>query len=338
MRLRRSRPDGPGIARIRRGRGFSYVAADGQRVENDETLRRIQLLVIPPAWRKVWICAYSNGHIQAVGIDAAGRRQYLYHEQWRNDRDEEKFDRVLELAARLPVLRQRVADDLAERGLGRNRMQAIAVRLIDRGVFRVGGEQYAADNGTYGVATLLRSQVTISGDELRFDYPAKGGIRRRVRIGDPLLASAVRALRRSRPGSDRLLTYRDKAGYHELRDDEVNSRLRELAEIDCSAKDLRTWWGTVQAAAAFGSVDLPSSKRALRSVELRVMAEVADVLGNTPAVARSSYVDPRVVEAFEHGETVAAALRRAGRARRDDERQAIIDKAVIRLIRKRAGN
>ncbi|MBD0324649.1 MAG: DNA topoisomerase IB, partial [Aldersonia sp.] len=309
MRLRRSRPYGPGITRVRRGRGFSYVTADGERVEDEEILERARSLVIPPAWRNVWVCAYPNGHIQAVGIDAAGRRQYLYHEQWRNERDEEKFDRVLELAPRLPVLRQRVVDDLELRGLARERVQAVALRLIDRGVFRVGGEEYAQENGTHGVATLLREQVHVSGDQLLFDYTAKHGIRRRVQIVDPPAARAVRSLMRSRACSDRLLVYRDRTGYREVRADDINTRLRELADMECSAKDLRTWQGTVLAAAAFGSVDLPTSKTGFKRTESQVMKGVAEALGNTPAVARSSYVDPRVVQAFERGDTIAPALR-----------------------------
>ncbi|TSD99510.1 DNA topoisomerase IB [Skermania sp. ID1734] len=337
MRLRRSRPYGPGIKRVRRGRGFSYVAADGTRLTDENALDRIRALVIPPAWRKVWICPYRNGHIQAVGVDAAGRRQYLYHEQWRNERDEEKFDRVLVMAANLPRLRSQVRADLTQSGLGQERITAAALRLLDRGVFRVGGEEYAEEHGTRGVATLLREQVTVSGNEMLFDYLAKGSIRRRVRIYDPELARVIRALQRSRSPSDRLLAYRNGNGYRELHADDINCRFKELAGTDCTAKDLRTWQATVLAAAAFGAeaTDVEGIRNHKR-VEKKVIAGVAEALGNTPAVARGSYIDPRVIEAYEAGETIAAALRRAQRADSDDDQQQIVDKAVVRLLRKRS--
>ncbi|WP_280492600.1 DNA topoisomerase IB [Nocardia asiatica] len=333
-RLRRSRPYEGGLERVRRGRGFSYRTAHGEPVRDEATLSRIRELVIPPAWRKVWICPHHNGHIQAVGVDAAGRRQYLYHEQWRKDRDEEKFDRVLALAARLPEIRAQVREDLALRGSVRRRVEAVAIDLVDRGVFRVGGEEYAEENGTRGVATLLREQVRVSGDRMLFDYVAKGGIRRRVSVSDPLLAKAVRTLLRSRSDSDRLLVYRDGDRYGELRADDINSRFRELAACECSVKDLRTWQATVLAAAALGSIDRPANRRARKSAVRAVMEEVAAALGNTPAVAQASYVDPRVVTAFENGTTVAAALRRAARAGSADAERAIIDGAVIRMLRR----
>lgn len=337
MRLRRSRPYGPGIRRIARGRGFSYVGDSGEPVADADTLERIRGLVIPPAWRKVWICPHPNGHIQAVGVDVAGRRQYLYHERWRRERDEEKFDRVLDLARRLPELRAQLEADLGVRGLPRRRVEALAISLVDRGVFRVGGEEYAEENGTRGVATLLRDQVRVAGDEMVFDYIAKGGIRRRVRVRGPALARAVRALRRRRTGTRRLLVYRDDAGCHELHAEEINARFKELTSPECSVKDLRTWQGTVLAAAGFGSARRPESQRGRRRVEREIFQQVADALGNTPAVARDSYIDPRVVEAFENGATIHAALRRANRADADEEQTAIIERAVIRLLRKAAG-
>ncbi|MGK8522838.1 DNA topoisomerase IB [Nocardia asteroides] len=334
MRLRRSRPYDGGIQRVRRGRGFSYRTAAGEPVRDDATLERIRALAIPPAWRKVWICPHDNGHLQAVGIDSAGRRQYLYHEQWRRERDEEKFDRVLALAARLPEIRAQVREDLTLRGSARRRVEAVAIDLVDRGVFRVGGEEYAEENGTRGIATLLREQVRVSGERMLFDYVAKGGIRRRVSVRDPLLARAVSALLRSRTDSDRLLVYRDGGRYGELRADDINQRFRELAGCECSVKDLRTWQATVLAAAALGSIERPSGHRGRKRAVREVMDEVAAALGNTPAVAQASYVDPRVVTAFENGTTVAAALRRARRAGSADGEREIIDSAVIRMLRR----
>ncbi|WP_433685406.1 DNA topoisomerase IB [Nocardia sp. CA-119907] len=336
MPLRRSRPYGPGIRRTARGRGFSYITSEGERVLDGELLERIRGLVIPPAWRRVWICPYANGHIQAIGVDSAGRRQYIYHEQWRRERDEEKFDRVLELATRLPELRERIRDDLDRSGLTRHRVEAVAVGLIDRGVFRIGGEEYAAENGTRGIATLLRDQVQVDGDEMLFDYVAKGGARRCVRIRDAPLARAVRALRRSRADSGRLLVYRQDGRYRDLHADDINACFKELTGIDCSAKDLRTWQATVIAAAEFGRMDPPTSRRAQKNAERAVVAEVAAALGNTPAVARASYIDPRVVECFADGVSIARALVRARRAESDDEVQLVIERAVIRMLR-RAG-
>lgn len=331
MNLRRSATGAPGIRRVRRGRGFAYLGVDGAPVA--ATVReRIDALVIPPAWKQVWICPYENGHIQAFGTDVAGRRQYLYHERWRAERDEEKHDRVLAMASRLPAWRQQVQDDLVRRGAGRCRVEAVALRLLDRAVFRVGGEEYAEENGTHGVATLLRSHVRISGDVLTFDYPAKGGIRRVVAVDDADLATAVRALRRVPSESGRLLVYRDGDAVRELHADDVNARFKELAGDDCSAKDLRTWNATVLAAAAFAEQNPPAGDRARAHAEAEVMRRVAEELGNTPAVARGSYVDPRVVTAYEQGRTVRAALRRAARAGSDDDARAIVERAVIRLL------
>ncbi|MCE5287803.1 MAG: DNA topoisomerase IB [Nocardiaceae bacterium] len=333
MRLRRVNPNGPGLKRIRRGRGFSYVDSDGCKVTDPELLERIAQLVIPPAWRNVWICERPNGHIQAVGVDAAGRRQYIYHEQWRNDRDEEKFDRMLELAAALPDLRAQVRQDLALRGLTKRRVEAVAIDLLDRGVFRVGGETYAEENGTHGVATLLRSHVRVSGDRIRFDFTAKGGIQHRSEISDHLLAAAIRSLKRSPSTSERLLVYRDGDQFRELHADDINERIHELTGCTCTAKDFRTWHGTVMAAATFAEQDRPTSKRGMQSVQRRVMEEVAQLLGNTPAIAKGSYVDPRVIRAYEQGATIERALKRAAQKRSKDARRLVVDKAVVSTIR-----
>ncbi|WP_278261926.1 DNA topoisomerase IB [Nocardia sp. AG03] len=337
MRLRHSAPDGPGIHRRIRGRGFSYTDDAGVRISDDDVLARITALAIPPAWREVWICPHANGHLQAVGTDAAGRRQYLYHDQWRRDRDEEKFDRVLRFATRLPRLREQVDADLGRSGLVRHRVEAVSIGLIDQGVFRVGGEEYAEENGTRGIATLLRDQVRVHGDDMVFDYVAKGSARRQVEIHDPALARAVRSLRRVRADSSRLLVYREDGGYRELHADDINARFRDLAGMECSAKDLRTWQATVHAAEALARVDRPTGDRARRRVEREVIAEVAETLGNTSAVARDSYIDPRVLRAFDADSTIAAALTRAERRRSRDERRRIVDRAVIRLVRRAPG-
>lgn len=334
MRLRRSELSKPGIARKRRGNGFSYYRSDGKVLSDPETLQRIKDLVIPPAWKKVWISPYSNGHIQAVGVDAAGRRQYLYHPAWQQERAEEKFDRVLQLSTRLPAWRTEIAKDLTRKGLTRKRVLALALRLLDRGYFRAGGEQYAEENESYGLSTLLCEHVVVRRDAVEFDFPAKSGVRRTVEIEDPEVVRAVRALMRRPNRTERLLVCRTATGWLDVRAADLNERFKELVGDDYTVKDLRTWHGTVLAAAAFADADPPVSRRVAKRVESAVMKEVAEELGNTPAVARGSYVDPRVVTGYEQGLTIAAAARRAERARKPDVAQEILDKATRMLIRR----
>src|SRR5689334_13721641 len=293
MRLRRSDLQRPGITRRRRGAGWSYVDPDGQPVDR-ETRQRISSLVIPPAWRDVWISPFPHGHIQAVGTDAAGRRQSLYHQQWRLTRDEVKHARVLTLARRLPGVREAIETDLVRPGLDRDRVLAIALRMLDYGLFRSGNESYAEDNGSHGVATLLRQHVVARRDQVAFDFPAKSGVARSLTLIDAPLADAVRALRRARTGTDRLLVYRGEGGWAEIHADTVNERFKQLAGDDFTVKDLRTWRATVVAAMEFARLEPPATKAARTRAERAVMEAVAQELGNTPAVARKSYVDPRV--------------------------------------------
>jgi DNA topoisomerase I len=319
---------------MRRGRGFSYTDPHGEPVSDAETLARIEALVIPPAWRKVWICPFANGHIQAIGNDAAGRRQYIYHEQWRAERDEEKYDRVLGLARRLPDWREALLVDLRARGLHRERVLAVAQYLIDSGYFRAGGEEYAQENGSYGLATLLREHVSVRRDCVQFDYPAKSGVRRTVSLEDPLVIRAVRSLVRADTDNPRLLVYRTADGWSEVRADDVRERFRDLVGQEFTLKDLRTWHGTVLAAVEFADAPESTNKTASKRAQAAVMRSVAEELGNTPAVARASYVDPRVVQGYEQGLTIAAALRRAERLRSPTKRQEAIEQAAARMIRR----
>ncbi len=332
MRLRRSVLSKPGITRKHRGSGFAYYGSDGGRISDGQTLARIKDLVIPPAWKKVWISPYPNGHIQAVGTDVAGRRQYLYHQAWQDDRAEEKFDRALELSKQLPTWRIHIAQDLAGRGLTRDRVLALALRLVDSGYFRAGGEQYAEENESYGLATLLCEHVTVGRDAVTFDYPAKSGVRRTLEIEDTEVARAVRSLLRRDGRTERLLVCRSPSGWVDVRAEDLNSRFKELVGDDYSVKDLRTWHGTVLAAEAFAAADPATSERMAKKVASTVMKEVAESLGNTPAVARGSYVDPRIVTAYEQGQTIATAHRRSARARRPDTAQQILEKATRALI------
>lgn len=332
MRLRRSTVSAPGIRRRRRGRGFSYERPDGGPVAPAE-LERIEALVIPPAWRDVWICPWPNGHIQAVGTDDAGRRQYLYHQEWRRQRDEQKYDRVLELAPALPDFRRAVAGELLGRGWPRPRSLAVALRMLDYGVFRTGGDEYSDLNGTYGVATLLRSHVTVSGSRVSFAFTAKGGLDRALTLEDAELARAVGGLKRVRSGSDRLLVYRTRDAFHEVHSDDLNQRFKDLVGDAYAVKDLRTWNATVLAAAALAGQPPAGSQRATRRAEMTVLKEVSEHLGNTPAVARKSYVDPRLFDLYEHGVTITPALQGVRTADlRSDRVRVRVEQAVLDLL------
>lgn len=336
MRLTRSSLNTPGIVRKRRGKGFAYYTPDGEPLTDPDTAQRIKELVIPPAWKDVWISPRPSGHIQAVGTDAAGRRQYLYHEKWHQERAEEKFDRVLELSVLLPKWRAQIAKDLTRRGLHRERVLALALQLLDRGYFRAGGEQYAEEHEHYGLATLLREHVTMRNGAVVFDYPAKSGVRRSVEIDDAEVVRAVRTLMRRDGESERLLVCRNGSGDSvvDVRADDLNARFKELVGDEYSVKDLRTWHGTVLAAAAFADAKEPTSKTAIKRAAAGVMKEVAEELGNTPAVARASYVDPRLVEGYTRGMTIGAAVRRAASMSSPGEKQAILEKATRTLIRR----
>lgn len=337
MRLRRSVLTGPGIERTRRGKGFSYRGPDGEPLTDESTLKRIKELVIPPAWKKVWISPHRNGHIQAVGTDVAGRRQYLYHQAWQDDRAEEKFDRALALSKKLPEWRAAIAEDLSGRGFTRERVLALALHLIDLGYFRAGGEQYAEENESHGLATLLCEHVTARRDAVAFDFPAKSGVRRTLEISDPAVVRAVRSLLRRDCPSKRFLVSRSASGWTDLHAEDLNTRFKELVGDDYTVKDLRTWHGTVLAAAAFVEADPPVSKKVIKRVEAAVMKEVSAELGNTPAVARSSYVDPRVVAGYERNLTIATAAKRASKTRETARQQAILEKATRTLIQRMTG-
>jgi DNA topoisomerase-1 len=325
-RLRRVGGDEPGITRRRAGRGFTYYDAGGARVADPATLERIRGLVIPPAWQQVWICADERGHIQARGIDAKGRRQYLYHPRWRARRERAKFDHMVAFAEALPLLRRRVAEALApggssppapdeapgrglDRPLDRERVLACSVRLLDLGFFRIGGEGYADENQHYGLATMLKSHVTLGeGDTVRFDYVAKAGKRQVASVVDPVVFEIVHALKHRRGGGPELLAYRQGGRWVDVRSSDINGYIKEATGGDFTAKEFRTWHATVLAAVALAVSSAVTSQRAQARAVSRAVKEVAQYLGNTPAVARSSYIDPRVIDRYRHGETIRATL------------------------------
>ncbi|MCF6509672.1 DNA topoisomerase IB [Blastococcus sp. MG754426] len=324
---------GPGYRRRKAGRGFAYYDTDGSLIKDDR-LDRIRGLAIPPAWKDVWICPWPNGHIQATGVDAAGRRQYRYHDEWRARRDAEKHERVLEIARQLPDVRDAVRAGLRTRGLTRDRVLATAIRLLDLGAFRVGSEQYEEENGTYGLATLKRAHVSVRGERTFYSYVAKGGIEREVEITDRPTATVVRQLleRPAEAGED-LLAYQDEdGGWRDVTSAEINAYLKEISGAEISAKDFRTWTATVLMAAALAESPPPASKTARKKVVTAAYKRVSEQLGNTPAVCKASYVDPRVVDRFEHGETVAEALQEADEADADRDTQKVLEQAVCRLL------
>lgn len=330
-RLRRSDPSKPGLTRRRAGRGWVFLDEAGRKITDPDVLGRIRSLVIPPAWTDVWISPDPRGHIQAVGTDAAGRRQYRYHDLWRQRRDRAKHLRVLQVGEKLPSMRRRWRRDLNRSGLDRDRVMAAAARLLDLGLFRVGGEEYAEENSTYGLATLRREHVRVRQGRLVFDYPAKAGIRRLEVIDDPKVIEVVDALRRrpDDPNPD-LFGYRNGDGWSDLKSSTVNEYLREVSGLDMSAKDFRTWHATVLMSAVLARHEpVPPSRRARDKAVRAGYVEVSEALGNTPAVCKSSYVDPRVVDLFHDCTTIALPARK----RSDDAMRSALEKEVLDLLR-----
>src|SRR3954453_19152099 len=330
-RLRRSDCSGPGISRRRRGGGFSYLDPEGGRVADEDTLERIRGLAIPPAWRDVWICSDPYGHIQATGLDEAGRKQYLYHERWQLRAAQLKFESMREFAAELPRLRRAVKKDLAREGMPRRRALACAVRLLDLGFFRIGSEEYAEANESYGVATVLREHVSIEGEEVVFDFPAKSGQRRVQSIRDPEVKAALEAMRRRRSGPDDLLVFREDGVWRDVRSEGVNAYLREKAGEEFSAKDFRTWHGTVLAAIELAREGAPSSRGGAERAIRAAIKRVSERLGNTPAVCRGSYVDPRVLDRFRDGKTIEPP-QLGGEGVLMPREQARVERLVLELI------
>src|SRR3954469_14574281 len=330
VRLRRSDTGGPGIQRRRAGRGFTYVDADGRRVDDDEVLARIHDLVIPPAWQDVWICPYPGGHIQATGFDQRGRKQYLYHPKWRERRDQEKFDEMLRFARALPGLRERVQADLERDDMGYECILATALRLLDRGFFRIGSEDYAVENETYGLATMRKEHVTLGAGFIVFDYPAKSGRQRVQRVVDPDVAAIVERLKRRRGGGPELLAYKRARRWVDIKSPDINAYIKEVTGEEFSAKDFRTWGATVLAAVALAVSPARDTVTARKRAVTRAVKEVAHQIGNTPAVARASYIDPRVIDRYLDGLVIDLATLAADPD--DTAIQGDIEAAVLDLI------
>ncbi len=320
----------PGITRRRAGSGWVYLDSTGRQVKDSETLARIKSLVIPPAWTDVWICPFPNGHIQAVGLDARGRRQYIYHPRWRVRRDRAKFDCMVSFARALPDLRCAVDELLAcGENLSRDRVLACAVRLLDVGFFRVGGERYAKENAHFGLATVLKSHVVLQKpSSVLFDYPAKSGQRRIQSVVDPEVFGIVSRLKARRGGGPELLAFREGRAWVDVRSSDINHFIRRHAAGEFSAKDFRTWGATVLAAMALSVSTEVRSERARTRAASRAVQEVAHYLGNTPAVARRSYIDPRVIDFYEQGATIDPTIvleHQGGAGMRDALEAAVVD-------------
>ena len=296
----------PGWSRVRHGRGFRYLDESGTTLETVD-VDRCKKLVIPPAWNDVWICPIENGHLQAVGTDDAGRRQYLYHPDWRTRRDAEKFVHMEQFARSLIRHRLTARRDLGGE-LDLTTVSAAAFSLLDLGMFRIGSDRYTEENESYGLTTLEKEHVTRNGRGLTFSYTAKSGQEVEVTVRDDRVGAMLDRLLRRRSGGDRLLAYKEGPRWRNLDADDVNAYVKDVLGEDFSAKDFRTWRGTVIAAHALAKSDASSKTARKRSVA-EAMREVGDHLGNTATVARGSYVDPRVVDLFNDGITVAAGNR-----------------------------
>ena len=298
--LRYVSDDRPGIRRVRRGKGFRYVQPDGQAVRDRDTLRRIRSLAIPPAWSDVWICPLANGHLQATGHDARGRKQYRYHPRWRAVRDETKYDRLIAFGQALPSIRARVEQDLAQPGLPRRKVLATVVRLLETTLIRVGNEEYARTNGSFGLTTLRNRHVSVEGESVRFSFRGKSGVRHSIRVDDRRLARVVQRCQ-DLPGQE-LFQYLDDDGTpRDIDSADVNAYLHEIAGWEFTAKDFRTWAGTVLAARALQEFESFDSQAQAKRNIVAAIESVSKRLGNTTAVCRKCYVHPAVLNAYLDG-------------------------------------
>ncbi|KNH17823.1 DNA topoisomerase [Arthrobacter sp. ZBG10] len=303
MRLRRSNASGRGYRRIPAGKGFSYRDLDGSTVPAGDVRDRLDSIGIPPAWTDVWIAPFENGHIQATGVDAVGRRQYIYHPEWRQRKDRLKFVRSLQLAESLPSARRLVTVDLRSEGFSRERVLAGAFRMLDSGSLRVGSERYTNENGSRGLATLLCAHAQVRQDRILLAFPAKSGKDWESEIRDADLAALVRQLKK-RGGKARLLAYKEGRNWRPVTSSDINAYVKERTGSDFTAKDFRTLRGTIAAAGSLARTGpRPTVAKRKRAVSAAMQA-AAEVLGNTPSIARKSYVDPRVLDHYNNGETI----------------------------------
>jgi len=333
--LRYVSDDQPGIQRKKRGDSFDYIDADGERITNEATLALIKSLAIPPAWTEVWICPNANGHLQATGRDVKGRKQYRYHPRWRNIRDETKYSRMIAFGKALPDLRRKVDAALSLSGLPREKVLATIVYLLETTMIRVGNEEYARTNRSYGLTTLRNKHVQISGSQLQFQFKGKSGVRHKTTLRDPRIARIVRRLR-DLPGQE-LFQYIDEEEERCTVDSsDVNDYLRSLTGEDFTAKDFRTWSGTMLAAFALREFEKYESATQAKKNMVQAIETVAKKLGNTPAICRKCYVHPAVMEGYLDG-SLLEAMQRATRAATEIEAYALTaeEERVLDFLKKR---
>jgi DNA topoisomerase I len=337
-RLRRVSTQDPGWRRLHHGRGYRYLDVDGTPLDKAD-VERVKALVIPPAWRDVWIAPYPNAHLQAVGTDDAGRRQYLYHPVWRVKRDAAKFDRVIEMAAELPDVRRKLRADLARADAGRETVLSAAVRLVDLGCFRLGSDSYTTENGSYGLTTLERRHLRKKGDVREFSFVGKSGVEHHIRVDDEQVITVLDKLSTRRHPEDRLLAIRVDGTWVPVQASDINDHIRDLFGLEVTAKDFRTWHATVHVATALAETVLeedagrvkPARSKTAKAKRVReAVVGASELLGNTPTVCRSSYVDPRVIDLYEGGTTIAPAL--DALPEDPDEARDHVDAAVVALL------
>jgi len=332
--LRYVRDASPGIRRLRHGRGFRYRAANGETVRDADTLARIRALAIPPAWRDVWICPVANGHIQAVGRDRRGRKQYRYHARWRQVRDEAKYERMVAFAQALPALRAQVDSDLARPGLPREKVVATVVALLEKTLIRVGNDEYARHNRSYGLTTMRDRHAQVQGTRILFRFRGKSGKVHAVGIEDRRLSRIVKRCQ-DLPGEPLLQYVDDEGTVRDVESGDVNDYLRAITGRDFTAKDFRTWAGTVLAAWALAEVAAFGSRTQAQKNIVRAIESVAGRLGNTTAVCRKSYVHPAVFDSYLDGTLVGRLQARAGKALREMRSLTREEAAVLVLLTKR---
>jgi DNA topoisomerase I len=336
--LRYVTDDTPGIRRKRAGRGFAYFAPDGQLIRDREVLARIRKLVIPPAWTEVWVCPQPTGHLQVTARDARGRKQYRYHPRYRETRDETKFARMIAFSGILPMIRERVEHDISQPELARDKVLATVVWLLERTLIRVGNDEYARDNKSFGLTTLRRRHVAVSGDKLRFEFRGKSGIQHTVAVTDRRIARIVQRCQEL-PGQE-LFQFLDAEGRRQSIDaDDINQYLRRATGRQITAKDFRTWAGTMLAATSLRELGPASTDKEAKANIVKVIDQVAKKLGNTRAVCRKYYVHPAVLEEYVAGYVLPPLAPLTPEAtRRDARRPATLRRdevAVVELLRRK---
>lgn len=323
--------DRPGITRHRAGKGFFYRDPKGDRITDEKTLARIKSLAIPPAWENVWICPSANGHIQATGRDARNRKQYRYHPRWREVRDETKYEHMIAFGKALPSIRERVEADLRRKGMPKEKVLATIVRLLETTLIRVGNDRYAKENKSFGLTTMRDRHVDVSGSTVHFEFKGKSGVKHEIELKDRRLAAIVKRSQEL-PGQE-LFQYLDEDGSRQtVSSDDVNAYLKEISGQDFTAKDFRTWAGTILAAEALTGFEAFDSEASAKKNVVQAIESVAARLGNTTTICRKCYVHPAVIDAYLEGDTVESIRQRADKELGDNLRDLPPEEAAVLML------